>query len=167
MGLYLLPFPAPLRARPVAGAASAVNSVPVPAQKKASRACEAGGEVPGSSKERIGRGLWRHPRPPASLFRGACLSRRRSVVAGVIGGGADVKSETFDVGTDSAVPELVKFVDALQEAAGDEEDGLSDDEDDSIPKRWVIVILCFTAFLLCNMDRVRGVNIYFPQLHLF
>lgn len=23
-----------------------------------------------------------------------------------------------------------------------------------IPKRWVIVLLCFTAFLLCNMDRV-------------
>lgn len=22
------------------------------------------------------------------------------------------------------------------------------------PKRWVIVILCFSAFLLCNMDRV-------------
>ncbi|TQD83493.1 hypothetical protein C1H46_030934 [Malus baccata] len=24
-----------------------------------------------------------------------------------------------------------------------------------IPKRWVIVLLCFTAFLLCNMDRVN------------
>lgn len=23
-----------------------------------------------------------------------------------------------------------------------------------LPKRWVIVLLCFTAFLLCNMDRV-------------
>ncbi|CAA7406411.1 unnamed protein product [Spirodela intermedia] len=149
MGLYLLPFSSPLRARPVAGAASAVNSVP--AQKKAGRALEAGGQIPGSSKERIGRGLWRHPRPPASLFRGACLSRRRSVVVGVIGGGADVKSETFDVGADSAVPEMVKFADALHEAAGDEKDGLSD----SIPKRWVIVILCFTAFLLCNMDRVN------------
>lgn len=22
------------------------------------------------------------------------------------------------------------------------------------PKRWVIVVLCFSAFLLCNMDRV-------------
>ncbi|CAI8607304.1 unnamed protein product [Vicia faba] len=27
------------------------------------------------------------------------------------------------------------------------------------PKRWVIVLLCFTAFLLCNMDRVS--NIFF------
>lgn len=25
---------------------------------------------------------------------------------------------------------------------------------DRIPKRWVIVSLCFSAFLLCNMDRV-------------
>jgi len=25
------------------------------------------------------------------------------------------------------------------------------------PKRWVIVLLCFTAFLLCNMDRVSNV----------
>lgn len=25
----------------------------------------------------------------------------------------------------------------------------------NIPKRWSIVLLCFTAFLLCNMDRVR------------
>lgn len=24
-----------------------------------------------------------------------------------------------------------------------------------LPKRWVMVLLCFTAFLLCNMDRVR------------
>lgn len=25
---------------------------------------------------------------------------------------------------------------------------------EDFPKRWVIVVLCFTAFLLCNMDRV-------------
>lgn len=25
---------------------------------------------------------------------------------------------------------------------------------EQFPKRWVIVILCFSAFLLCNMDRV-------------
>ncbi|CAN1308905.1 Ascorbate transporter, chloroplastic [Linum perenne] len=25
-----------------------------------------------------------------------------------------------------------------------------------LPKRWVIVMLCFTAFLLCNMDRIVG-----------
>lgn len=27
-------------------------------------------------------------------------------------------------------------------------------EKDQFPKRWVIVLLCFSAFLLCNMDRV-------------
>ncbi|KAJ6940383.1 hypothetical protein NC651_006507 [Populus alba x Populus x berolinensis] len=26
---------------------------------------------------------------------------------------------------------------------------------EQFPKRWVIVLLCFTAFLLCNMDRVN------------
>lgn len=29
------------------------------------------------------------------------------------------------------------------------------------PKRWVIVLLCFTAFLLCNMDRVSHVFLVF------
>ncbi|KAF2312552.1 hypothetical protein GH714_035045 [Hevea brasiliensis] len=27
---------------------------------------------------------------------------------------------------------------------------------EEFPKRWVIVILCFSAFLLCNMDRIAG-----------
>jgi hypothetical protein len=27
-------------------------------------------------------------------------------------------------------------------------------KEEGVPKRWVIVGLCFTAFLLCNMDRV-------------
>lgn len=26
------------------------------------------------------------------------------------------------------------------------------------PKRWIIVLLCFFAFLLCNMDRVRTIH---------
>jgi len=28
------------------------------------------------------------------------------------------------------------------------------------PKRWVIVLLCFSAFLLCNMDRVSNFSWY-------
>lgn len=28
---------------------------------------------------------------------------------------------------------------------------------EQFPKRWVIVLLCFTAFLLCNMDRVCNI----------
>jgi hypothetical protein len=29
-----------------------------------------------------------------------------------------------------------------------------------LPKRWLIVMLCFTAFLLCNMDRVSILSWY-------
>ncbi|MBA0582520.1 hypothetical protein Gorai_024663, partial [Gossypium raimondii] len=52
--------------------------------------------------------------------------------------------------------ELVKFGDSLSDAVASE-----DDLDSAVPwweqfpKRWVIVILCFSAFLLCNMDRVN------------
>ncbi|KAA8543758.1 hypothetical protein F0562_022065 [Nyssa sinensis] len=67
---------------------------------------------------------------------------------------AEVKSESRDI-ADSA-PESVKFEDALGDIV------LGEDELDSavpwweqFPKRWVIVILCFSAFLLCNMDRVN------------
>lgn len=35
---------------------------------------------------------------------------------------------------------------------------------EQIPKRWVIVLLCFTAFLLCNMDRV---SIFMLYLYLY
>ncbi|KAJ6670709.1 SOLUTE CARRIER FAMILY 17 [Salix viminalis] len=63
---------------------------------------------------------------------------------------ADVKSERYEI-VDS-VPESVKL----------EKDALEDVVLDStmpwweeFPKRWVIVILCFSAFLLCNMDRVN------------
>ena len=63
---------------------------------------------------------------------------------------ADVKSDRYEIL--ESVPESVKL----------EEDALDDAGLDStvpwweeFPKRWVIVILCFSAFLLCNMDRVR------------
>nr|GMD22278.1 sodium-dependent phosphate transport protein 1, chloroplastic [Ipomoea batatas]GMD27105.1 sodium-dependent phosphate transport protein 1, chloroplastic [Ipomoea batatas] len=64
---------------------------------------------------------------------------------------ADVKSKTY--GISESVPDSLKFEDALNDAV------LTEDEDDGetvsgFPKRWVIVLLCFSAFLLCNMDRV-------------
>lgn len=62
--------------------------------------------------------------------------------------GADVKSKPFKI-TESS--ESLKFEDPISEALlRKKEDG------DSLefPKRWVIVLLCFSAFLLCNMDRV-------------
>lgn len=34
-------------------------------------------------------------------------------------------------------------------------EGDSEEEHEQFPKRWAIVFLCFSAFLLCNMDRVR------------
>ncbi|XP_048421272.1 ascorbate transporter, chloroplastic-like isoform X1 [Pyrus x bretschneideri] len=36
-----------------------------------------------------------------------------------------------------------------------------------IPRRWVIVLLCFTAFLLCNMDRVNMSIAILPMSHEF
>ncbi|GFY92525.1 major facilitator superfamily protein [Actinidia rufa] len=35
------------------------------------------------------------------------------------------------------------------------------------PKRWVMVLLCFTAFLLCNMDRVNMSIAILPMSHQF
>lgn len=38
----------------------------------------------------------------------------------------------------------------------------------SFPKRWVIVLLCFAAFLLCNMDRVSNSLInYSTTIHFY
>lgn len=61
---------------------------------------------------------------------------------------ADVKSKPFKIAESS---ESLKFEDPISDALlRKKEDG------DSLefPKRWVIVLLCFSAFLLCNMDRV-------------
>lgn len=69
--------------------------------------------------------------------------RRQWAVVQARGSSADVKSESLDV-----VPDSIKLKEALVSAEGEEEEGF--------PKRWVIVILCFSAFLLCNMDRVRN-----------
>ncbi|XP_077215074.1 sodium-dependent phosphate transport protein 1, chloroplastic-like isoform X3 [Tasmannia lanceolata] len=70
---------------------------------------------------------------------------------------ADVKSEPYDVA--ESVPESVKFPDgALTEAVVVlEEEELRSDISwwEEFPKRWVIVVLCSSAFLLCNMDRVN------------
>lgn len=53
---------------------------------------------------------------------------------------ADVKSEPY---------ELSETVKEELESVADEVSWL-----EQFPKRWIIVILCFSAFLLCNMDRV-------------
>nr|XP_023881280.1 sodium-dependent phosphate transport protein 1, chloroplastic-like [Quercus suber] len=87
--------------------------------------------------------------------------------SGERGGGkvrADVKSEPYDIS--DSIPESVKFEEAMDGAVlGKKELELELDSESEIessvpwweqfPKRWVIVVLCFSAFLLCNMDRVN------------
>ncbi|KAG6629104.1 hypothetical protein CIPAW_14G060700 [Carya illinoinensis] len=78
-----------------------------------------------------------------SVFRVSALPS-----SGKRGGGkvwADVKSKPCDI--PSSGPDSVKL----------EEEELDSSVAwlDRFPKRWVIVVLCFSAFLLCNMDRVN------------
>lgn len=65
-----------------------------------------------------------------------------------------MKSESYNVSEKS-----VKFEEGLNDAVMRSEDVGLDSESsvpwwERFPKRWVIVVLCFSAFLLCNMDRV-------------
>lgn len=74
---------------------------------------------------------------------------------------ADVKSKSYDVSD----PEKkgLKFEEALKDVVKRNAEGAGDEESifsevpwlEQFPKRWVIVLLCFSAFLLCNMDRVK------------
>ncbi|KAJ8748989.1 hypothetical protein K2173_013429 [Erythroxylum novogranatense] len=69
-------------------------------------------------------------------------------------GRAYYKSEEYEI-TDGGV-ESVKSVDGSSEVVFVE--GKAQEASawlEQFPKRWVIVLLCFTAFLLCNMDRVN------------
>nr|GEY98061.1 ascorbate transporter, chloroplastic [Tanacetum cinerariifolium]GEY98064.1 ascorbate transporter, chloroplastic [Tanacetum cinerariifolium] len=64
---------------------------------------------------------------------------------------ANYKSEEYDVtGTD---------LDSLISSEGGASEAILVGETkpwwEEFPKRWVIVLLCFSAFLLCNMDRVN------------
>ncbi|CAK9138822.1 unnamed protein product [Ilex paraguariensis] len=68
---------------------------------------------------------------------------------------ADVKSEPYEVA--ESPPESVEFEDALSDVVlrAEDGDGVVVQWWEQFPKRWVIVVLCFSAFLLCNMDRVN------------
>lgn len=65
---------------------------------------------------------------------------------------ADVKSERYEV-SDSP-PESVQFQPLLAAEDGGDEEAAIVPWWELFPRRWVIVLLCFSAFLLCNMDRV-------------
>ena len=76
---------------------------------------------------------------------------QQSKHATVIRTRADYKSEDYDI-TGEGVDSLIS-----SEGAGEAilvEAGQQTKPWWELPKRWVIVLLCFTAFLLCNMDRV-------------
>ncbi|KAF3787898.1 putative anion transporter 4 [Nymphaea thermarum] len=67
---------------------------------------------------------------------------------------ADFKSEQYDIIGPKHDP--LKTPDMLNESTLlDEELENTSHWWDQFPKRWLIVILCFGAFLLCNMDRVN------------
>ncbi|XP_074303071.1 sodium-dependent phosphate transport protein 1, chloroplastic-like [Silene latifolia] len=71
---------------------------------------------------------------------------------------ADVRQKAFDVSADSGA-ESVKFKESSLNGVvllkDEEVGGVVVPWWEEFPKRWVIVILCFSAFLLCNMDRVN------------
>ncbi|KAJ9543451.1 hypothetical protein OSB04_023158 [Centaurea solstitialis] len=71
---------------------------------------------------------------------------------------SDVKSEPYEL-SKSAAPGSFKFKEKLGGDGVVSKDENGDEFDvpwwEEFPKRWTIVILCFSAFLLCNMDRVN------------
>lgn len=82
---------------------------------------------------------------------------------------SDVKSEPYEIS--KSAPESFKF----KEKLGVDVVSKDDDGDEFVvnavpwweefPKRWTIVILCFSAFLLCNMDRVSSSHYYFAKFY--
>lgn len=73
---------------------------------------------------------------------------------------ADYKSEEFDI-TETKLESLVT---PEGEAALVEEFDQTKHWWEQFPKRWVMVLLCFAAFLLCNMDRVSDICFFLLYL---
>lgn len=69
---------------------------------------------------------------------------------------AKVKSEQFNVSSSSIKSAVLRDKKKGVDAAGPVTSSSSSESSwlEEFPKRWVIVVLCFSAFLLCNMDRV-------------
>ncbi|KAM0941432.1 putative major facilitator superfamily, MFS transporter superfamily [Dioscorea sansibarensis] len=98
-------------------------------------------------------------RPPTpKLVAELSISRRRRVAAlRARGSRTDLKSDPLDLSDSSRESSSIGFRKAtsLESSASSSEQlrwmaGL-----EALPKRWVIVIMCFSSFLLCNMDRVN------------
>ncbi|KAL3693921.1 hypothetical protein R1sor_007572 [Riccia sorocarpa] len=109
-----------------------------------------------------------------SLDRWNSSSRRRQLNLGVVRNqhsqseNVDIGEIKFDSLTDvgegeSSLEDSLELNGFASKIVGTARAGLSKEIDvakaqtwfDSIPKRWVVVILCFFSFLLCNMDRVN------------
>ncbi|KNA21060.1 hypothetical protein SOVF_046760 [Spinacia oleracea] len=109
--------------------------------------------------------LWPEIHRPPSKFRNCVTAELRNISGKRRNFGkvwADVKPKPFEVSSDSAVTESVKLRDALNDAV------LEEKWWEHFPRRWVIVILCFSAFLLCNMDRVSSnLSPYFSTDYYF
>jgi len=70
---------------------------------------------------------------------------------------ADVKSEKHGPEASSKYQDLAVHKKVVSGLDGDDVEAEVTEFSpwwEVFPKRWVIVILCFSAFLLCNMDRV-------------
>lgn len=64
------------------------------------------------------------------------------------------KSEEYDI-TEAKVDSLASAEGSTETVLGEGNVQEVSSWWEQFPKRWVIVLLCFTAFLLCNMDRVN------------
>ncbi|KAF5451621.1 hypothetical protein F2P56_026712 [Juglans regia] len=64
------------------------------------------------------------------------------------------KSEEYDI-TDAKVDSLTSIEESSEAVLVEGNVPKVSSWWEQFPKRWVIVLLCFTAFLLCNMDRVN------------
>nr|KJB09811.1 hypothetical protein B456_001G168900 [Gossypium raimondii] len=90
----------------------------------------------------------------SSPVPGGCLEPSDKDGIGKNSTSAYYKSEEYDI-TEAKVDSLPS-PDGMNEAilvGGDMQEAVPLWQD--FPKRWVIVLLCFAAFLLCNMDRVN------------
>lgn len=72
------------------------------------------------------------------------------------GGGDDGHDPHGAVSGGAALLETVQRLLLAKEEADAEGGEEEEDEQGQFPKRWAIVFLCFSAFLICNMDRVRA-----------
>ncbi|XP_051224483.1 probable anion transporter 1, chloroplastic [Lolium perenne] len=123
--------------------------------------CRCGG--PPSRRRIVGGGSPSQRSGPGILGNGVRVRLRTRA----LGGGTDVQPDTpssrrdgderphadagqEDDGGGEALLESVRKLLLMEDTTPGEEEGQG-----QFPKRWAIVFLCFSAFLLCNMDRVN------------